>query len=127
MDIKVLQDFKEMEEATFIVVNPFTGEETDWKINLRSPDSPQIKRVREKWQKISTKRGQKGLSVDQQQAFYKELCKVATTNWNGLVGEGEPIECDEDTREEWYSHKWLREQVAEFLVETNSFLSRNGS
>lgn len=127
MDIKALQDYKETDEAIYTVVHPVTGEETDWKITLRSPDSPQVKKVREKWQKLSSKRGNKGLSVDQQGAFNTEMCKVSTISWIGLVDEGKEVPCDADTRDEWYGHKWLREQVAEFLVETTSFLSTNGS
>jgi hypothetical protein len=126
MELKKIVGFTENDSAELEISDPITGEPMGFIVILQNPNSMKLKKVREKWTQIMNKRGKKGLSVDQQNAFYLELADVGTTDWKGLTEKGEEVLYSDEIKESLLTQKWLCHQIGEFLVEDTSFLAKSG-
>ena len=126
MEIKQIVGFTEQDSAELQISDPLTGEPMDFVMILQNPNSMALKKVREKWTQIMNKRGKKGLTVDQQNAFFHELADVGTTGWKGLTDKGENVPYSDDVKSSILTQNWLCRQIGEFLVEDSSFLAKSG-
>lgn len=126
MELRQITSFVEKDVAELQISDPLTGEPMDFTVILQNPNSVGIKKIREKWTQISNKRGKKGLSVDQQNALFKDLASVGITGWRGLTDGGKEVPYSDEVKSELLTQNWLCKQVGEFLVEDSSFLAKSG-
>ena len=126
MELKNITSFKEQDRADLQISDPLTGEPLDFTVTVENPNSQALKKVREKWNQIQHKRGKKGLTVAQSNAFFMELADVGVVNWTGLADDGVSVPYGEEAKKELLEQKWLCKQIGEFIVDDSSFLEKVG-
>lgn len=130
MDLKEFNVDSE-QKATMQVYNPQTDEPllTDGQpvtIDLYGPDSDVIQKVQEDFDnrllKKTNRSGKLSLNSKQLKAQAQAINVASVADWNGIVWEGEPLECNEENVRMLLEHlPWLREQIEGFINDRQNF------
>lgn len=123
--------------ATYHVVDPYTDEPAYSKvgkakedvpvtITVLGPDSDKMRQHQNQVMRSMMKR-RKGLGLDATNLEQKMTAQLveAVIGWQGILIDGEAIECNRDNVHELFSkHYWLREQLLGFQQERANFLKK---
>lgn len=111
-------------EAKELPITYPDGSSSGMTIELRDMQSPEVKSVLKKWDRIASK-SRKGLTFEQKEEASIELLCAATKGWDGFTDNGEEIECTDAEKRLFYAEpefRFAREQVDDFLGEVGNFL-----
>jgi len=95
-------------------------------ITLMSDDAEPVQRQQREAvnRRMGLKRGQFKLDMAGLDEEGLDKLAVATVRWQGIKSGGEPMPCDFKTVRALYAqHRWLREQVDEFVADRTNFLN----
>lgn len=126
MDITLLSE-SQLDTNVVTIVDPRTGEDTDIRIRVNSPDS---KAYQQAMHKLSNQRLQqmsrKGSAVTSERVQREaiEMLAANIVGWEGVEENGEPLPFSHDAAIDLLTRfKWLREQIDSFLGDRKNFFA----
>lgn len=122
------------QDREVVLLHPHTGEETGLTFHLRSPDSPEVKKVQREWQDrmLSPKRRRKNISSAEAEAFQDSRIAAQVVGWKWTdeetVFDGEQPEPSDATLRKWLKeYTWVRDFLVEETEDLTSFLTGQGN
>ena len=99
-------------------------------ITLMSDDAEPVQRQQREAvsRRMGVKRGQFKVDMAGLDGEALDKLAVATVRWSGIKSGGEPVPCEfKAVRALYEQHRWLREQVDEFVADRANFLTSSPS
>lgn len=115
------------------VVDPVTGENTDWIITFAGPGHEkaikQMNRMIGKgMKKARTKGGADSFTVDEIKAEGVDFIVERIVGWTGLVDKGKEVKFEEEVAKQLLSEpalQWAKRQCDTYLADDASFINRS--
>ena len=126
MDLNIITD-STLDTATLIVTDPRTGEDTDIRIELNSPDSKAFQAVSHKlaYRRLDMSSKRRTVSAEKAEQDNIQFLAENTVGWQGVEENGQTVPFTTSKAVELYTKfRWLRDQVDSFMGERKNFFKR---
>lgn len=113
-------------EAWLNIIHPITGQETDMRICVMSPDSQKYREIdqRIKNSGLQATRRTGTLSMQEIDSRTMELLVSATVGWENVIFDGQPLEFTPVNVEKVYTDfPFIKDQVDRFIADRQNFFT----
>ena len=118
------------QESIDLEVTMPNGASTDMVIHLRSMESPEVKRILRKWDKMASRSRKSGLDFDQKEQASIELLAACVIGWEGYTDSGDPIVFSDEEALDLITNpatRFIRSQIDDKVGDVASFLRVDGT